>query len=49
MYCASLRLPLLEYGAFQSSADTKRWADREAYDMMEAAWLANFHRDDREG
>ena len=44
-----MRLLLLEYGAFQSSADAKRRADREAYDMMEAEWLANFHRDDREG
>ena len=30
-------------------ADKKRWEDREAYDMMEPAWLAAFHRDDREG
>jgi len=44
-----MRLLLLEYGAFQSSADAKRWADREQYDMMEPEWLANFHRDDREG
>ena len=46
---SEMRLLLLEYGAEQSSADAKRWAEREAYDAMEAEWLANFHRDDREG
>ena len=45
---SEMRLLLLEYGAEQSSADAKRWAEREAYDAMEAEWLANFHRDDRE-
>ena len=44
-----MRLLLLEHGAFESSAEKRRWEDREAYDMMEPAWLANFHRDDREG
>ena len=44
-----MRLLLLEYGALQTNSDKKRWEDREAYDMMEAGWLANFHRDDREG
>ena len=24
----------------------QRWADRKAYDMMEAEWLANSHCDD---
>ncbi len=33
----------------ESNADKKRWEEREDYDMKEPAWLANFHRDDREG
>ena len=44
-----MRLLLLEHGAMESNADKKRWEDREEYDMIEPAWLANFHRDDREG
>jgi hypothetical protein len=44
-----MRLLLLEHGALESSADKKRWVEREAYDMLEPAWLSNFHRDDREG
>ena len=44
-----MRLLLIEHGALESSADKKRWEDREAYDMLELAWLSNFHRDDREG
>ena len=44
-----MRLLLLDHGAFQTSADKKRWEDREAYDMMEPAWLAAFHRHGREG
>ena len=44
-----MRLLLLEHGAQESSADKKRWEDREDYDMKEPALLANFHRDDREG
>ena len=44
-----MRLLLLEHGALESNADKKRWEDREDYDMKEPAWLANFHRDDREG
>ena len=42
-----MRLLLLEYGANESKADQERWEDREACDMHEKAWLANFHRDDR--
>ena len=45
---SEMRLLLLEYGAFQSSANAKRWEERKAYDMMEAEWLANFHRKRRE-
>ena len=44
-----MRLLLLEHGAMESNADKKRWEEREEYDMKEPAWLANFHRDDREG
>ena len=44
-----MRLLLLEHGAKESQADQKRWEIREACDMNEKAWLANFHRDDREG
>ena len=43
-----MRLLLLECGANESKADQKRWELREACDMNERAWLANFHRDDRE-
>ena len=44
-----MRLLLIEHGAMESNADKKRWEEREEYDMKEPAWLANFHRDDREG
>ena len=44
-----MRLLLLEHGAMESKEDKKRWEEREEYDMKEPAWLANFHRDDREG
>ena len=44
-----MRLLLLEHGAMESKADRKRWEDREDYDMLEPAFLTNFHRDDREG
>ena len=44
-----MRLLLLDYGAFESSAEIKRWEDREKYDMMEPGWLVARHRDDREG
>jgi hypothetical protein len=44
-----MRLLLLEHGAMESNADKKRWEECEEYDMKEPAWLANFHRDDREG
>ena len=44
-----MRLLLLEYGAKESEADKKRWESRKHYDMIEPAWMANFHRDDREG
>ena len=44
-----MRLLLLEHGAMESNADKKRWEEREEYDMKEPAWLANSHRDDREG
>ena len=35
---SEMRLLLLQYGARQSSADAKRWDEREAYAMMEADW-----------
>ena len=44
-----MRLLLLQYGARESDRDKKLWEDRERYDLYESAWLANFHRDDREG
>ena len=44
-----MRLLLLDYGAVESSAELKRWENREEYDMMEPRWLAARHRDDREG
>jgi hypothetical protein len=44
-----MRLLLLDHGAFESRAEKQRWSVRETCDMMEASWLADFHRDDREG
>ena len=44
-----MRLLLLEYGAKESEADKEQWESRKHYDMIEPAWMANFHRDDREG
>ena len=42
-----MRLLLLDHGAFESRAEKQRWSVRETCDMMEASWLADFHRDDR--
>ena len=44
-----MRLLLLEYGAKESEADKEQWESRKHYDMIEPAWMANFHRDDRVG
>ena len=44
-----MRQLLLEHGARESREDAARWCIRERVDRDEAAWLMNFHRDDRRG
>ena len=44
-----MRQLLFEYGARESAADYEIWKMHVAYERIEPAYLANFHRDDREG
>ena len=44
-----MRQLLLDHDAIESKEDKERWRVREQSDAAEAAWLRNFHKDDREG
>ena len=44
----TMRQLLLDHGAIESKEDKERWRVREKSDAAEAAWLRNFHKDDRE-
>ena len=45
----AMRQLLLDHGAIESKEDCERWRVREKSDATEAAWLRNFHKDEREG
>ena len=44
-----MRQLLLDHGAVNDKETQERWRRREWIDKHEAAWLTNFHKDDREG
>ncbi len=46
---AAMRDLILEHGASENATDRQRWLQRQYSDEHDAAWVRNFHRDDREG
>ena len=46
---ARMRELLLEHGASENATDRQSWLQRQYSDEHDAAWVRNFHRDDREG
>ena len=48
-YVREMRNLLIAYGAVETEEDREAWINRQNANTEEPVFLANFHRDDREG